>query len=134
MSSRSVLVVEDEEEMRNLIREMLQNQQIFRQIVLAVDGSDALHKIGNQEFDLIITDLKMPKADGVKLINTYLDRFHKKDKNSKEIPVPIIVVSGFLEVQTVKEMATHGLKNFLTKPFKSEDLVKMVKQVLNISQ
>jgi len=61
-----ILVVDDEKEIRELLFKALTRLSHFR-VELAEDGEEALKKIGQENFDLVLTDLKMPKMDGLQL-------------------------------------------------------------------
>ncbi len=68
----SVLVVDDEADIRETLRMFLEMMEVFTFIVEAVDGSDGFKKAQNQQFDFIITDLMMPKVKGIEFIENYM--------------------------------------------------------------
>lgn len=122
----SVLVVDDDEPIREILVSFLEYMEIFSYIVEATDGSEAFNKFKNQEFDIVITDVMMPKTDGLKLIKNIKDA----EKTSGQNPCSIVVLSGQL---TDKEVATAigcGVKHVLAKPCKSDTFVKKIKDIL----
>jgi DNA-binding NtrC family response regulator len=90
--------------------------------VFSVPGADqALEAIRTSDFDLLLIDVKMPKRDGM-----YLMREIKK--NWPEIPT--IVMSGYPTPETIAEMLRLGATLFIPKPFRPDELIKSIRQVL----
>jgi DNA-binding NtrC family response regulator len=90
--------------------------------VSSVPGADqALEAIRTSDFDLLLIDVKMPKHDGM-----YLMREIKK--NWPEIPT--IIMSGYPTPETIAEVLRLGATLFIPKPFRPDELVKSVRQVL----
>lgn len=111
LGERSILVVDDEPQIRQLIGQYLARAQVpARKIVYATDGREALRKIKNQEFGLIIMDVMMPGLDGLEAIKELKQTSVTQD-------VPIMLVSGNLQNIVVKEAILLGVKHILAKPF-----------------
>jgi DNA-binding NtrC family response regulator len=90
--------------------------------VSSVPGADqALEAIRTSDFDLLLIDVKMPKHDGM-----YLMREIKK--NWPEIPT--IIMSGYPTPETIAEVLRLGATLFIPKPFRPDELVKSIRQVL----
>jgi len=93
------------------------------EVVEAVDGSDALHKIGAQNVDMLITDLNMPNLDGIGLI-----------RGVRAIPsckfIPIIMLTTESQDARKLEGKEAGATGWIVKPFKPEQLLAVVKKVL----
>ncbi len=121
----SILVVEDEPEVGELVVEALRSEELFEKVVRASDGNEAFYKIGNQEFDLIITDIKMPKVDGVSFINAI-----KKTKKHKD--TKILVMSGMLTKDIAAKLIHLGATDIIVKPFSFGDILVKTKSILNI--
>lgn len=109
----SALIVEDEEKLRDILIHMLQSLEVFGFIVGAVDGKEALMKLANQKFDIILTDLKMPRLGGLDLIRQ-IRRLNPADETK------IMLMSGALSVEDVKEAKELGVTSVLAKPFDVE--------------
>ncbi len=124
MSKSSILVVEDEEDLKEIYQEFLEDMDIFKSIIFASDVREALKKIENQKFHLIITDLNIPNGSG-------LDVIRRMKKISLNKTLKVILVSGFISKETLAEAKALGLKYALTKPVDPEKLEKIIKQVLN---
>lgn len=124
MSEYNFLVVEDSPTMRQLISFSLKRIQNSN-IVEASDGVDALKKLSEKKFHLIIADINMPMMDGLKLLGIL-----RKDPNYSTIPVIIVTTEG-AEADRDKGMKL-GANAYLSKPIQTNDLVKAVKDLLKI--
>ena len=100
-----ILVVDDEEVLRNLANEVLTDEGY--QVSLASSGQEALAKIKQADFDLVIADLKMPGMDGMELL--------KKIKESNP-DVQVILLTSFLSPTTALSSLEAGAFWYLTKP------------------
>lgn len=119
------LIVEDDKEIRDLVVEVLNDLKVFSSVTEASDGSEAVLKMGNQDFDLIITDLNMPKMNGIEFIKFVLS-------DSKKLGTKIIVMSGEVTGPKMTELLTLGLRNIITKPTSVRALVSNISEVLRL--
>jgi len=117
-----ILVVDDEEHMRTLMYQFLTTAG-YRAVV-AADGREALAKFRRQPFDLLLSDVKMPELDGLKLLRAV------KDLNPR---VPVVLISGYADIEMVVEALKAGAENFLPKPVKLNHLAKVVEQCLGFA-
>ena len=106
-----VLVVDDDRLVLRMLQTFL-DQKGFES-VLAADGEEAERFFAAEEFDVVLTDVLMPKMDGIQL----LERIHEKDP---EIPVIMITASG--QINTAYEAMKKGAYDYIPKPFNNEDL------------
>ncbi len=118
-----VLVVDDESDVRKVVRMTLEKSGY--DVVEAEDGEKAIEEIKKGEnsilLNLIITDIRMPNMNGIDVINYY----------KKEWPsVPIIVLTGFPDVEMSTTMLQHGVSDYLVKPVESEKLRASVAKAL----
>lgn len=119
-----VLYVEDNPEARESTADLLSN--IFRDVVVAVDGEDGLEKFDQKrDFDLIITDINMPKMSGIEMIARIRD-------TKRELPV--LVLSAHGEIKYLTEAEKLGIDGYLLKPIESkpfmDTIAKTVKQIV----
>ena len=63
--SMSVLIVDDEKQLTEMIAETLKQFPVFKTVICSYDGAEALRKMTNQKFDIVILDIGMPKLDGI---------------------------------------------------------------------
>lgn len=118
----NVLVVDDEKKLTDMIAETLKQFNAFRTVLCSYDGVDAMRKIQNQKFDLVILDIEMPKRGGLEVLELI---------SSEEScqGTQVIMISGNFTPETIGEAKGHT-QHFLAKPFKIEDLKLKIGQVL----
>ena len=114
-----VLVVDDELMIREVIKEYCLAEKY--EVVEAVDGNDALIKLSNNTFDVMILDIMMPKMDGFTLLKN-LD---------SSLRVPTIVLSARGEEYDKLLGFDLGIDDYLTKPFSPKELIARIKALTN---
>jgi len=119
------LVVEDSPTMRQLIVFALSRIKVLK-VVEADDGVDALKKLSQQHFDILITDINMPMMDGLKLVSMV-----RKDEVHREIPIIIITTEGAQEDR--QRALSLGANAYITKPIQAPQVISKVKDLLKIS-
>lgn len=113
-----ILVVDDEELIRNVIREYLENENY--QVIEAENGIEAIEKVKNNEFDFIIMDIMMPKMDG----------FRAVEEISKIDSIPTIMLSARKEEYDKLMGFEIGIDDYITKPFSPKELIARIKAVM----
>ena len=119
------LVVEDSPTMRQLIVFALSRIKVLK-VVEADDGVDALKKLSQQHFDILITDINMPMMDGLKLVSMV-----RKDEVHKEIPIIIITTEGAQEDR--QRALSLGANAYITKPIQAPQVISKVKGLLKLA-
>ena len=114
--SYSILIIEDEEKIAKILTTYLNLYSKFNKIVWAKDGVEAMQKLSNQEFDLIFTDLVLPKRDGL----TFLDTLRKIPKYFNQ---KVIVVSGCLTADMALKCIKRNVKHIIVKPFTARQIL-----------
>jgi CheY-like chemotaxis protein len=122
----SVLVVDDEEKIGELIKVFLESAFPFRSVVLAPNALQATQKCLNQEFDLMIVDHVMPGKVGIE----FIEQIRNSIKFNR---VKIILISGYLQQEDVLQAIKFGVKHIVVKPFSRQQLVNQVADILDIS-
>ncbi len=118
------LVVEDSPTMRQLIVFALSRVRSLK-VVEADDGVDALKKLSQQHFDVLITDINMPMMDGLKLVSMV-----RKDEVHKDIPIIIITTEGAQEDR--QRALSLGANAYITKPIQAPQVISKVKELLKL--
>lgn len=119
--SYKVLIVDDERIIRDGVSEMIQSYNLGFDVVLnAQNGQEAYMQIIKENPDLVITDIRMPIIDGLELI--------QKTKKIKAKCV-FIILSGYGEFEIARQAMQHGVKYFLLKPFKEEEIINIIKEI-----
>lgn len=114
-----ILIIDDEQSIRKALREILEFEDF--EVDEAADGMEGLKKATNQYYDLIFSDIKMPKMDGMEL----LDALQKEKVSS-----PVIMISGHGNIETAVEAIKKGAFDFIEKPL---DLNRILVTVRNAS-
>ncbi len=114
-----ILIVDDEKSLREFLQIVLTKEGY--QVVTASDGEEAIEWIGKDIFDLVISDIKMPKASGLDVL-----------KAVKEVSPDTIVlmITAFATTETAIEAMKQGAYNYLIKPFKIEEIKLIIKNAL----
>ncbi|MDX1439772.1 MAG: sigma-54 dependent transcriptional regulator, partial [Rubricoccaceae bacterium] len=125
----TILIADDEPNIRRSIRNILEDELIFEDVKMdveeAVDGDEALEKLKSTPFDLALLDIKMPKRDGMEVM---------ADVAAAEITTPVVMISGHGTVETAVEATRLGAIDFLEKPFDLNRLVVTVRNALDRGQ
>jgi two-component system chemotaxis response regulator CheY len=124
MAKFRCLVVDDSPTMRQLVVFALKRVPDL-DIVEASDGVDALKKLPGQKFDLVLCDINMPIMDGLKLLSLM-----KNNPVYKEIPVVMVTTEGAAEDRD-KGLAL-GAYAYLPKPIQTNNLLKIVRDILGL--
>ena len=114
-----VLVVDDDAIVIKSCKRILEAEGF--EVLTVPSADEALEIIRKYDFDLLLVDVKMPKHDGM-----YLMREIKKDLPD----IPIIVMSGYPTPETVADVLKLGATQFIPKPFRPDELLKIIRPVL----
>lgn len=115
-----ILIAEDDNIIRSALEYCLKKEN--HEVIISIDGHDALKKIENHTPDLIITDIMMPHISGLELIKLIKEKYNNQIK--------IIVLTSLGDEDVVLESFSLGADDFLTKPFNAEELNLRVQRFL----
>ena len=118
-----ILIVDDEERMRHLLSIMLSRRGYH--VDQAGDGVQALEMIKAAPFDMIITDIKMPRMDGVELLKRIVEM---------EIPPPVVFITAFATVESAVDAMRQGAVDYIIKPFEEDRILLTVERTLGLSR
>jgi len=113
----NILIIDDEKPIRNTLKEILEYEKFT--VEEAEDGESGLEKIKSGKYDLIMCDIKMPKMDGIEVLEKAVDL---------GIDTPIVMISGHGTIETAVEALKKGAYDFISKPF---DLNRLLVTVRN---
>ena len=119
MISPNILVVDDEEIARQNLAHVLEREGIH--VNSASDGESALHKLGQQTYQLVLTDLRMPGMDGLTLLKNIKERFPETE---------VIVITAHASTDSAVDAMRAGAFYYIEKPFRLHDVRKVVKEAL----
>ncbi len=119
----SILVVDDSHTTRHIEQIILEAENY--KVATAVDGIDALEKMKQYKFDLVVTDVRMPRMDGFVLLHNMRHKDELKD-------IPVVVVSSVFEADTLEKAKNLGAQGYIVKSdFERESLTAKVKELLH---
>jgi DNA-binding NtrC family response regulator len=113
-----ILLVEDEKMTRLSLAKTMGKQG--DEVVACETGSEGLARLGRERYDLVITDLRLPGADGMEVLRA---------AKARDGECVVIMITAFASVQTAIEALKLGAYDYLTKPFAPEELLHMVAKV-----
>jgi two-component system, NtrC family, response regulator AtoC len=114
-----ILIVDDELNMRLVLKAMLTKEGY--EVFVAEDGLAALNVLKTTDIATIVTDLKMPRLDGMGLLN----------RVAKEYPsIPIIIITAYGTVNTAVDALKKGAFDYITKPFDQDDLRNVIRKAI----
>jgi two-component system response regulator AtoC len=119
----NILVVDDEEPFRRLLKKELTRKGYA--VEVAADGSEALRLLNDRSFNVILLDVVMPGVDGISLM--------KKLKEDSGAP-SVIVLTGKATVETAVEAMKNGAYDYLTKPYKLDELAVVIDRAYEFSR
>jgi DNA-binding NtrC family response regulator len=114
-----ILVVEDKESLAQMLRETLELEGY--EVIVASDGAEGIKRIKDSKVDLVLTDMKLPKKDGLAVLKA------SKGENSL---IPVIVMTAFGTVETAVNAMKMGAYDFITKPLDTDYLLILIKRSL----
>jgi len=119
--TKVIMTADDSASVRQMVSFTL--KQAGYDVVEAVDGEDALTKLRSNKVNILVTDLNMPKMDGIELI-----RQVRTDARYKFMP--IIMLTTESQVSKKQEGKAAGATGWIVKPFRPEQLLAVIKKVL----
>ena len=118
----NILVIDDEQSIRNTLKEVLEYEK--HTVDLAIDGMEALELFRNKQYDIVLCDIKMPKMDGIELLEKIFEI---------STEVPVIMISGHGNIDTAVEAIKKGAFDFLEKPLDLNRLLITIRNALDKS-
>lgn len=115
----SILVIDDKESMRNMLAKTLEAEGY--EVDIARDGEIGLEKAKERRFDLVLTDLKLPKMDGLSVLSSLKD---------SDPETAVIVMTAYGTIETAVQAIKQGAFDFLAKPFDVDHLNVLIQRAL----
>ncbi len=120
MKNNRLLIIDDEAVIRDGLKRVLEGEAFA--VESCSSGFNAIAIMQQREFDLIITDLKMPGMSGIEVL---------KSVRTLQPHIPVILITGYASVDTAVEAMKNGASDYITKPFTPDVLLEKVRTVLN---
>ena len=120
MTKYSILIVDDEENVRKLLQKIFLKENYITHI--ASNAEEALLIIDKYQVDIVISDIKMPGISGIELLN----KIREIDTS-----IQVIMITAFATIETAIDALKMGAKDYITKPFNLEDVLLSVKKIIH---
>lgn len=120
MSHPRILVVDDEAVIRQAVKRILEQENY--EVVTATSGHTALEKVQNEDFTVVISDLKMPGMGGMEVL---------KSIKILQPNVPVIIITGYATVETAVDAIKNGAFDYLPKPFNPQQVRQLVEKAID---
>jgi two-component system nitrogen regulation response regulator NtrX len=117
-----ILIIEDEAAIRRVLTKILTEENDTYKVEEAEDGQQGLEKIKNDDYDLVLCDIKMPKMDGVEVLEAV-----KKIKPE----IPMVMISGHGDLETAINTMRLGAFDYISKPPDLNRLLNTVRNALD---
>jgi len=117
----NILIVEDEDAIRRVLKKVLSEENPKYKLDEAPDGEKAISLIKTQHYDLVLCDIKMPKKDGIEVLEFV---------SSYDSSIPIIMISGHGDLKTAVKAMRMGAYDYIEKPPDLNNLLNLVRSAL----
>ncbi|MDQ7781762.1 MAG: sigma-54 dependent transcriptional regulator [Desulfomonilaceae bacterium] len=120
MAGGRILAIDDEQNIRRLIRDELGLEGF--DVETASSGEEGLEKLSRQIFDVVLLDIKLPDLNGIEVLR----------RIGPKIPPPeVIMITGYGDIQTAVQSMKLGARDYITKPFKLSELLALIGQIMD---
>lgn len=124
---KSILVVDDNEDIRNLLSLMLQSEGYV--VYLASSGAESLEIIKNNNVDLVLLDVMMPGLSGLEVLSAI-----RSNKDKKKSALPVMMITAASTVSDIDAAIETGATSYIIKPFRKENLIEKVSNLFKEEQ
>lgn len=122
--AKKILIIDDEELIiKTLVKLLEQNKY---EVLVAKNGQDGLAMVEEEDFDLIIADIRMPGMNGVETTGSIYEILEKE----KKAKIPVIFITGYADKNIEKEAKALKPVAYIYKPFDMPELVDKIREVL----
>ena len=115
-----VLIVDDDQSIRSVLSDMVRTAGPY-QTDIAMDGMDGMEKVRHDEYDIIFTDIKMPRMGGLEFM---------QEVRKLNPMIPVVVISAYAYLETAISAMKQGAADFITKPFTFNDIRHILNKVI----
>lgn len=123
--AKNILVIDDEGLVTKSLKKLLSKEGY--NAVIATSGPEAIEKVKTLDFDLIISDVRMPELDGIETIK----RLRQVQKELGKPAIREILITGYADQEKYKDALKLGVADYIFKPFDTRQFLETVKRNLN---
>jgi len=116
---REILVLDDEEIVGKRLKTALEKSGFAVEVF--TDSREAVVRIAEKEFDIVVTDIRMEEIDGMEVLEHVLAQSER---------TKVIIITGYATVEVAREALTRGAFDFIAKPFKPDDLREVISRAI----
>ena len=126
--SKKILIIEDEQIITKSLQRLLKKNGY--EVEISNSGKEALEKIKDQEFSLVVSDIRMPDMDGIETIKAIRSYLQENNKSK----VPEILITGYADEAKYQEALELKVAGYLYKPFDIKDFLEAVSGNINAEE
>jgi DNA-binding NtrC family response regulator len=119
-----ILVIDDELDMLMLLRMIIEDNTDY-EVETTNNPSEAVKMVMKNDYDLVISDLKMPGMDGLELFD---------EVKGMKPDLPLIIITAYGSLETADEAMKMGVADFITKPFRKDSILFTINRVLELAR
>ncbi len=120
---QKILVIDDDETIRDVLNTFLTAKGFH--VCLACDGDEGIELLRQNKFDIVLTDIMMPKVTGIDVL---------KEMSVLNIKTPVIVITAYASIKNAVQAMKMGAFDYVTKPFNLEELLILIQRAISISK
>jgi len=120
--AKKILVIDDEELITKSLLKLLEKEGY--KTTVARTGKEALEIVKKNDFDLVISDVRMPEMDGIETVEKIRAHFKSLEKK----PIPEILITGYADIEKYEKARKLEVKDYIYKPFDTDVFLKTVKR------
>ncbi|MBN1843767.1 MAG: response regulator [Deltaproteobacteria bacterium] len=118
-----ILIIDDEPDMLMLLRMMIEENTDY-EVETTNNPSEGIKLFSEKDYDLVITDLKMPGLDGIELFDEFQEI--KPD-------IPVVMITAYGSIETADEAMKKGIADFITKPFRKDSILFTINRAIELA-
>ena len=122
--AKKILVIDDEKLITDSLQKLLRKENF--DVEIAHDGIKALQLIKTTDFDLIVSDIRMPDMNGIQIIKKIREYLRQEKKNL----IPEILITGYASEENLKEAEELDVADYIHKPFNVKEFLEVIKRNL----
>ncbi|KPK96555.1 MAG: hypothetical protein AMJ95_13570 [Omnitrophica WOR_2 bacterium SM23_72] len=123
---KNVLIIDDEKLVTKSLQKLLAREGY--NAVIATSGREAIEKFKNSDFDLIVSDVRMPGMDGIETV----EKIRELQKELNKDPIPEIIITGFANEESYNRALKLKVADYIFKPFDSKQFLDAIKRNLHV--
>ena len=119
MEQKKILVIDDEQIVLDSVNKILSDENFI--VDLAISSREGLDRAMNQDYDMVLTDIRMPEIGGMRIL---------RDIKRAKPAVPVVIFTGYATVQSAVQAMKLGATNYIEKPITPDLLITSIKKAL----